>query len=210
MSLLPNIAILIRRGIVQIITNPLATPFNTSIELIVFPTIGIITKISGMDNRGMKTAPKIRYRCEPKAPRTIKGTAANINASGLNDPGITRLSSIRPIINPMTVVSRIAMIFTLNVSKNKIISDVAIPMSNVGPAGLGISGNSGLWKSFTIFPLEINDLIVLGIITTTNRNEMKETSIAWMSVLLSAGFSKYLSVLLIQKICYITATLNNK
>ena len=90
----------------------------------------------------------------------------------------------------MTVVSRIAMTFTLNVSKNRIISAVAIPTSNVGPAGLGMSGNSGLWKSFTTFPLEINELIVLGIINTTITNEIKETSIAWISVLLSARFSK--------------------
>jgi hypothetical protein len=82
------------------------------------------------------------------------------------------------MINPMVVVSRIAMTFIFKVSKNRTISAVAIPASNTGPAGLGTSGVSGLWKSFTTFPLEINELIVLGIKYKTNRKEMAETVIA--------------------------------
>ena len=39
---------LAKSGIIAIMINPLATPFNTSIELMVLPVIGMMTNISGM------------------------------------------------------------------------------------------------------------------------------------------------------------------
>src|ERR671930_2253154 len=47
-SLLPKMAILTKSGNMAIITNPLATPFKTSIELIVLPATGIMTNINGI------------------------------------------------------------------------------------------------------------------------------------------------------------------
>jgi hypothetical protein len=43
-------------------------------------------------------------------------------------------------------------------------------------------GKSGLWKSLTTFPLEINDRIVLGMTIATTPNEIIETMIAWMNI----------------------------
>ena len=57
--------------------NPLATPFNTSIELIVFPVIDIITKIIARYNNGIFTSPKSgNARLESYAPSKIIGIAA--------------------------------------------------------------------------------------------------------------------------------------
>ena len=40
-----------------IVVNPLATPFRTSIEFIVFPIIGIMKTISAMYSNGIDTEP---------------------------------------------------------------------------------------------------------------------------------------------------------
>ena len=42
-------------------TNPLATPFKTSIELIVLPATGIVTMTSGIYKRGINASPNIRF-----------------------------------------------------------------------------------------------------------------------------------------------------
>jgi hypothetical protein len=49
----PKIAILANSGIDAMITNPLTAPFKTSIEFIVFPTIGSAIKISGIYRSGI-------------------------------------------------------------------------------------------------------------------------------------------------------------
>ena len=60
--ILPNKITLNNNGIIVIIINPLATPLSTSIEFIVLPTIGIMAKISGIYNIGMKALSNINPR----------------------------------------------------------------------------------------------------------------------------------------------------
>ena len=60
--ILPNKITLTNNGIIVIIINPLATPLSTSIEFIVLPTIGIMAKISGIYNIGMKALSNINPR----------------------------------------------------------------------------------------------------------------------------------------------------
>jgi hypothetical protein len=116
-SLLPKIARLNNRGTMVMTTNPLATPFKTSIELIVLPAIGIITSTSGIYKRGINASPNIRFKCEPWAEKNIIGVAAAISANGLNHPGITHLSSISPITNAIIVVNKMAMTIVFRVRK---------------------------------------------------------------------------------------------
>ena len=74
--------------------KPLATPLSTSIELIVFPVIGIIKTINPRYNNGICTSPNNgNARSESYAPRKIIGSAAIANVTGLNQPPITFLSS---------------------------------------------------------------------------------------------------------------------
>ena len=92
-SMLPKIAILQSNGTIEISKKPVTTPLKTSIEFIVFPTIGIISNISGIYNIGIKEVPKMRFKCSLWAPRNTSGNPAAINATGLNHPGITLISS---------------------------------------------------------------------------------------------------------------------
>ena len=64
-SFVPKMAILTKSGIMAMIRNPLATPFKTSIELIVLPAIGIIINMSGIYNNGISAFPIIRLRWLP-------------------------------------------------------------------------------------------------------------------------------------------------
>ena len=74
--------------------KPLATPFRTSIELIVFPVIGIIKIINPRYSIGICTSPNNgNERDESYAPRKIIGSAAIARVRGLNQPPITFLSS---------------------------------------------------------------------------------------------------------------------
>jgi hypothetical protein len=116
-SLLPKIATLNKRGTMVMITNPLATPFKTSIELIVLPAIGIITSTRGIYKRGINASPNIRFKCEPWAEKNIMGAADAMSANGLNHPGITLLSSINPITNAIIVVNRTATTIVFKVRK---------------------------------------------------------------------------------------------
>jgi hypothetical protein len=98
-SWLPKIAMLAKSGIVAIIKKPLATPFSTSIELIVLPVIGMMTSMTGIYSRGIFALPNIRLREFPctfptRMSRTTNGIAAASSATGLNHPGITLLSSM--------------------------------------------------------------------------------------------------------------------
>jgi hypothetical protein len=70
--------------------------------------------------------------------------AANIKATGLNQPGIVFKSSIYPTKNAIIVVNNIEMIFTSSINKYSIISAITIPIKITGPAGLGIIGLPGL------------------------------------------------------------------
>jgi len=63
----------------------------------------------------------------------------------LNQPGIVFKSSIYPIINAIIVVNRTAIIFVSGIRTYNIISEITIPMSKTGPAGLGTFGFPGLW-----------------------------------------------------------------
>ena len=98
-------------------TNPLATPFKTSIELIVLPATGIITSTSGIYKRGINASPNIRFKCEPWAEKNIIGAADATSATGLNHQGITLLSSINPIANAIIVVNKMAMTLVFKVRK---------------------------------------------------------------------------------------------
>jgi hypothetical protein len=72
------------------------------------------------------------------------GIAANIKATGLNQPGMVFKSSIYPIKNAIIVVNNRDMIFESSISKYNIISAITIPISMIGPAGLGMKGFPGL------------------------------------------------------------------
>ena len=74
--------------------NPLATPFRTSMEFIVFPVIGIIKTINPRYSNGIWTSSNNgNARSESYAPRKIIGSAAIAKVAGLNQPPITFLSS---------------------------------------------------------------------------------------------------------------------
>jgi hypothetical protein len=70
--------------------------------------------------------------------------AANIKATGLNQPGIVFKSSTYPMKNAIIVVNNRDMIFTSSINKYNIISAITIPNSMIGPAGLGTRGFPGL------------------------------------------------------------------
>ena len=92
------------KGNIVIIKNPVATPLNTSIEFIVFPTNGIAISINGMYNNGINTLPKITFNWFSCTWNIIRGMEANIKATGLNHPGIILKSSTNPITNAIKVV----------------------------------------------------------------------------------------------------------
>ncbi len=70
-----------------------------------------------MYKSGIKAWPNIRFRLVSYAPNNKIGKAAINNATGLNQPGITFLSSIYPMRKAITVVNNIARIFSLYVKK---------------------------------------------------------------------------------------------
>ena len=94
--------------------NPLATPFRTSIELIVLPITGIMNTISPRYRIGIFTSPnKGNARLVSYAPNSKIGAAQNASAAGLNHPPITLLSSIIPTKNAKMDVTTTAKISTI-------------------------------------------------------------------------------------------------
>jgi len=55
------------------------------------------------------------------------------------------LSSMYPTINAMIVDNTTGIIIMSCIKKYNIISEITIPMSKTGPAGLGTFGFPGLW-----------------------------------------------------------------
>src|SRR4030066_2328788 len=119
-----------------IVIKPLATPFNTSIELIVLPVTGIITKIIARYNNGIFTSPKSgNARFESYAPSRIIGTAATPKAIGLNQPLITFLSSINPMMQAIEVETIMAIISFVGKNTSKENSEAKMPTIIDGPPG---------------------------------------------------------------------------
>ena len=76
-----------------IVVNPLATPFSTSIEFIVFPIIGIINTTNAMYSNGIDTEPNNgNAKFESYAPSNNIGAAQNARANGLNPVSYTHLT----------------------------------------------------------------------------------------------------------------------
>ena len=101
----------INNGIDVIITNPVDTPFNTSIVLIVFAVTGIDTSINNgyiIDNL---TDPKNRKsKFGSYAPNRIIGTDANNKIKGFFLPPNDLKSSTIPIVAEIITTPSIAII----------------------------------------------------------------------------------------------------
>ena len=77
----------------------------------------------------------------------------------------------------MIVDSTTEIIFMSCIKKYNIISEITIPMSKTGPAGLGTFGFPGLWKSTTTLPFLFRYLIKGGVIKNMTRKETADTII---------------------------------
>ena len=160
------------KGHIVIIKNPVATPLNTSIELIVFPANGMAINIKGIYNSGIYTFPNIIFNWFSFAWNITSGIAANIKAIGLNHPGIVLKSSIIPIIKAIIAVITIPIISWNPVKKNRINSLKTKHANKIGPPGLGILGLFGLCLSLTNFPFNVRYLIKIGVIIREIKNDI--------------------------------------
>ena len=144
--------------------TPLTTPFNTSIELNVFPVTGIIKMISAKYNNGIFTVPNNgKSKLESYAPSKIIGTAQNARASGLNQPPIVFLSSIIPTKNARPVVIAIANIYAIGKKKYKTVSDEIIPTMIDKPPGRATRVFSFLLTSITVTLRFSNAFMIIGV-----------------------------------------------
>ena len=160
------------KGHIVIIKNPVATPLNTSIELIVFPANGMAINIKGIYNIGIYTFPNIIFNWFSFAWNITSGIPANIKAVGLNHPGIVLKSSIIPITKAIIAVITIPIISWNPVKKNKINSLKTKHANKIGPPGLGILGLFGLCLSLTNFPFNVRYLIKIGVIIREIKNDI--------------------------------------
>ena len=144
--------------------NPLTTPLRTSIELNVFPVMGIINMTKAKYKEGILTEPNNgKSRFESYAPNKSIGAAQNASATGLNQPPIVFLSSIIPTENPKTDVMIIAKISEIGKKKYNVISDATIPISMEMPPGRGIITLPFLLTSFTVRFRFSKNLIKIGV-----------------------------------------------
>ena len=172
-----------------IVINPLATPFNTSIEFIVFPIIGIINTTNAMYNIGIDTEPNNgKSKFESYAPSNNIGAAQNARANGLNQPPIVFLSSIRPTINAKKVVSITASISESGKKIYRIIKDDSIPTIIDRPPGRGTIVFSFLFTSTTVMLRFSRARITKGVKPYTEKNA---TTIAIIAGIISC--SNYLT-----------------
>ena len=164
-----------------IVETPLTTPFNTSIELNVFPVIGIMNIISARYSMGIFTDPNNgKSRLESYAPSKIIGTAQNARARGLNQPPIVFLSSIIPTKNARPVVIPIANISVIGKKKYKAVRDEITPTIIDSPPGLGISVFSFLLTSMTVALRFSNAIMTIGVKPYTEKNPIMMAIIAAM------------------------------
>ena len=172
-----------------IVVNPLATPFSTSIEFIVFPMIGIINTTNAMYSNGIDTEPNNgKSKFESYAPSKSIGAAQNASARGLNQPPIVFLSSIRPTINAKKVVRITASISEIGKNTYKIINDNSIPTIIDRPPGLAIIVFSFLFASTTVMLRFSKARITKGVKPYTEKNA---TTIAIIAGIISC--SNYLT-----------------
>ena len=126
----------INNGIEVIITNPVDTPFNTSIVLIVFAVTGIDINTSNgyiIDNC---TEPKNKKsKLGSYVPNKIIGTEANTKIKGFFLPPNDLKSSTNPIAEEITTTPSIANILISFVITNANASDDIRPIINAGPPG---------------------------------------------------------------------------
>ena len=156
-----------------IVINPLATPFKTSIELIVLPIIGIMKTTSAMYSNGIWTVPNNgKARFESYAPSSKIGAAQNARATGLNHPPIVFLSSISPTIKAKNVVKSKASISEIGKNIYKMINDDSIPTIIDNPPGLATIVFSFLFASTTVMLRFSKTRITKGVNPYTERNAM--------------------------------------
>ena len=162
-----------------IVVNPLTIPFNTSIELNVFPVTGIINTINPKYKIGMFTDPNNgKARVESYAPNRIIGRAQNAKASGLNHPPIVFLSSIIPTKNASDDVIIMAKISTIGKKKYNAMRDKTTPIMIVIPPGLAIMLFSFLLASITVKLRFSNALMTIGVKAYTEKNAITIAIIA--------------------------------
>ena len=162
-----------------IVINPLATPFRTSIELIVFPIIGIINTTNAMYSNGIDTEPNNgNAKFESYAPSNNIGAAQKARANGLNQPPIVFLSSIRPTINAKKVVSITASISESGKKIYRIIKDDSIPTIIDRPPGRGTIVFSFLFTSTTVMLRFSRARITKGVKPYMEKNAMTIAIIA--------------------------------
>ena len=144
--------------------NPLTTPLRTSIELNVFPVMGIINTIKAKYKDGILTEPNSgKSRFESYAPNKSIGAAQNASATGLNQPPIVFLSSIIPTEKPRIDVRIIAKISEIGKKKYNVISDATIPISMEMPPGRGTMTLPFLLASLTVRLRFSKNLIKIGV-----------------------------------------------
>jgi len=144
--------------------NPLTTPLRTSIELNVFPVMGIINTTKAKYKEGILTEPNNgKSRFESYAPNKSIGAAQNASVTGLNQPPIVFLSSIIPTENPKIDVMIIAKISEIGKKKYNVISEATNPISMEIPPGRGIMTLSFLLTSLTVRFRFSKNLIKIGV-----------------------------------------------
>ena len=172
-----------------IVVNPLATPFSTSIELIVFPIIGIMKTTNAMYSNGIDTEPNNgKLKFESYAPSNSIGAAQNASARGLNQPPIVFLSSTSPTINAKKVVKITASISEIGKNRYKIINDDSIPTIMDRPPGRATIVFSFLFASTTVMLRFSKARITKGVNPYTEKNA---TTIAIIAGIISC--SNYLT-----------------
>ena len=126
----------INNGIEVIITNPVDTPFNTSIVLIVLAVTGIDINTSNgyiIDNF---TEPKNKkFKFGSYVPNKIIGTEANTKIKGFFLPPNVLKSSTNPIAEEIITTPSIAIILISFVITNANTSDDIRPIISAGPPG---------------------------------------------------------------------------
>ena len=164
-----------------IVVKPLTIPFNTSIELNVFPVTGIINTINPKYKIGIFTDPNNgKARVESYAPNRIIGRAQNARASGLNHPPIVFRSSMIPTKNASSDVMIIAKISIIGKKKYKTTRDEMTPTIMERPPGLGIILFSFLLASSTVTLRFSNAFMTIGVKPYTEKNPIMMAIIAAM------------------------------
>ena len=126
----------INNGIEAIITNPVDTPFNTSIVFTVLAVIGIAINTSiGYMIVNFAEPKKRKSKLGSYDPNNKIGIEANNKINGFFLPPRDLKSSTKPIVPVITTTPNIAIILVSFVTMNNSISDDKRPMIIAGPPG---------------------------------------------------------------------------